>query len=73
MLSTLDAAVNRELARIETERAYVSHREPEPVLTTPAAVAIGYAAVVGYAAQGAAFTAGATAVVGAYAVGKAVG
>lgn len=47
--------------------------ESQPVLTTPATVALGYAAVVGYAAEGAAFTAGATIVIGAYTVGKAAG
>jgi len=54
-------------------QGFVRAQAGAPVLATPAAVAVGYAAVVGYAAPAAAFTAGATSVVGAYALGQAVG
>jgi len=73
MYSELDRRVNIQLERSPQKEFQVAVGAAQPVLTTPLAVAVGYAAVVGYAAEGAAFTAGAAAVVGAYTVGRAAG
>ncbi|VXB69700.1 hypothetical protein CURTO8I2_250076 [Curtobacterium sp. 8I-2] len=73
MSSTLDQRVNDQLRLVSSEHEPLAAGTAQPVLTTPATVALGYAAVIGYAAEGAAFTAGATAVVGAYTVGRAAG
>ncbi|MBE7163516.1 MAG: hypothetical protein INR72_19930 [Williamsia herbipolensis] len=73
MSRTLDQRVNGVLRGVALEQGRGAQGAAQPVLTTPTAVAVGYAAVIGYAAEGAAFTAGATAVVGAYTVGKAAG
>jgi hypothetical protein len=76
--STLDSRVNQlaseSIGAFSAQHSGYVHNEGRvPVLATPAAVAVGYAAVGYYAGAGAAFTAGVTVVSAAYTAGRAAG